>query len=74
MYLDGSPGSYLSPMYLLFAAAYLFEKVATPPLISFSNLISMSELFNNSNLTFVVFRAASQARPGEVKYQAGSSS
>ena len=53
-------------MVLLFAAAYLFEMVATPPRIPFSNNSSMSESLNNSNLTFVVFRAASQARPGEV--------
>ena len=57
-------------MYLLFAAAYLFEIVATPPLIHFSNMSSMSASLNNSNLFFVVFRAASQARPGEVQYQA----
>ena len=68
MYLDGSPGSYLSPMYLLLTAAYLFEMIATPPLIPFSNMSSMSASLNNFNFTSVVFRAVSQAIPGEVNY------
>ena len=61
-------------MYLLFALTYRFGIIQTSRLIPASIINNISVSDNNSGLIFVIFNIASQANPGAVKYQQGSSS
>ena len=54
-------------MYLLFALACLYIALQIPPLIPFSNIISISLSVNNSNFTLVFFKHVIQDNPGADK-------
>ena len=54
-------------MYLLFPLAHLHIALYIPPLIFFSNIISISLSVNNSNFIPVFFKHACHVNPGADK-------
>ena len=54
-------------MYLLFALACLYIALQIPPLIPFSNIISISLSVNNSNFTLVFLSMSSKTISEQIK-------